>query len=143
MFKINENMVSVVALIVLISFLFRYFISDMIGVMAVVAIAFILFYFYSHIFESIARKSLSPFKRDVQTQVILFLLLILLLGGVIGKQNDPRNAFWIMAIFLSLYLVVKIVLVEYLLRKEANEEMEKQKQKRIKFHESLKEKDKK
>lgn len=138
MFKISENMISIVALIVLVSFLFRYFISDMIGVMAIIAIAFILFYFYSHLFESFVRKSFSPFTKDLQTHMILFLLLVLLLGGVLGKQRDPRNAFWIMAIFLSLYLTVKLVLIEYFLRKEAAEEMEKEKQRGIKFHESIK-----
>ena len=124
--KLSSNFLSIAGLIVLISFLFRYYLSDMIGIMAIIAIAFILFYFYSHIFESIARKSLSPFTRDVQTHIILFLLLLLLLGSVLGKSTDPRNAFRIMAIFLSLYLTIKLVLVEYYLNKEAEAEAQRQ-----------------
>jgi hypothetical protein len=126
MIKLSSNFLSIGALIVLISFLFRYYLSDMIGVMAIVAIAFILFYFYSHLFESIARKSFSPFTKDIQTHVILFLLLLLLLGSVLGRSKDPRNAFRIMAIFLSLFLVVKLVLVEYYLNREAQAEAKRQ-----------------
>lgn len=136
--KLSENLIGAIALVILVSFLFRYYLSDMIGVIAIVAIAFILFYFYSHLFECIARKSWDPIIKAPQTNVILLVLLMLLIGGVIGKNRDPRNAFWIMAIFLSMFMVVKLVLVEYFLRKEAKDEAEQLRQKRIKFHESMK-----
>jgi len=122
MFKVSSNMLSIAGLIILISFLFRYYLSDMVGVMAIVAIAFILFYFYSHLFESIVRKDFSVFAKDAQTHLMLLLLLIFLIGSIFGKSADPRNAFKIAAIFLSFFLVVKAVLIEYYLRREASEE---------------------
>lgn len=128
MFKISQNMVSIVGLIILISFLFRYYLSDMVGVMAIVAIAFIFFYFYSHLFESIARKDFSVFTKDVQTHAMLFLLLLLLIGSIMGKSRDPRNAFRIIAIFISLFLVVKAVLIEYYLKREVAAELETEKE---------------
>ncbi|MCK5629877.1 MAG: hypothetical protein KAI26_04630 [Nanoarchaeota archaeon] len=128
MFKISQNMVSIVGLIILISFLFRYYLSDMVGVMAIVAIAFIFFYFYSHLFESIARKDFSVFTKDVQTHAMLFLLLLLLIGSIMGKSRDPRNAFRIIAIFISLFLVVKAVLIEYYLQREVAAELETEKE---------------
>lgn len=122
--KISSNMLSIAGFIILISFLFKHYLSDMVGVMAIVAIAFIFFYFYSHLFEAIVRKDFSRFTEDAQTHLMLILLLIFLIGSVVGKSRDPRSAFRIAAIFLSFFLVVKAVLIEYYLRKEAKEEEE-------------------
>ena len=61
MFKLSENVVSAIGLIILVSFLFRYYLVDMVGVIGIVAIAFILFYFYTHLFESIVLKDFSVF----------------------------------------------------------------------------------
>jgi len=140
MFKISQNMVSIVGLIILISFLFRYYLSDMVGVMAIVAIAFIFFYFYSHLFESIAKKDFSVFTKDVQTHAMLFLLLLLLIGSITGKNRDPRNAFRIIAIFISLFLVVKAVLIEYYLQREVAAELETEKEMKEKVIRKLKSK---
>lgn len=126
--KITQNMISIIGLIILISFLFRYYLSDMVGVMAIVAIAFIFFYFYSHLFESIARKDFSVFTKNIQTHAMLFLLLLLLIGSIMGKSRDPRNAFRIIAIFISLFLVVKSVLIEYYMQREIADELKAEKE---------------
>ena len=138
--KISQNMISIVGLIILISFLFRYYLSDMVGVMAIVAIAFIFFYFYSHLFESIVKKNFSVFTKNVQTHAMLFLLLLLLIGSITGKSRDPRNAFRIIAIFISLFLVVKSVLIEYYLQREVTAELEKEKKKENQLIRKLKRK---
>ena len=138
--KISPNMLSILGLIILISFLFRYYLSDMVGVMAIVAIAFIFFYFYSHLFESIARKDFSVFTQNVQTHAMLFLLLLLLIGSITGKSQDPRNAFRIIAIFISLFLVIKAVLIEYYIRREVAAEEETEKEMRSKLVHELKRK---
>ena len=126
MVKINENLFGVIGLIILVSFLFRYILGDIMGVVAIIAIAFILFYFYSRIFESIARKDFSEFAKNTQTHVILLILLIFLVASTMSKVSDSRNAFLISAVFLSLYLVIKLVLIEYYLQREAKDELERE-----------------
>lgn len=126
MFKLSENVVSAIGLIILVSFLFRYYLVDMVGVIGIVAIAFILFYFYTHLFESIVLKDFSVFSKNIQTHLILLVLLIFLIAATVIKSTDPRNFFRIAAIFLSMYLVIKLVLVEFYLRREVSEDDKRQ-----------------